>query len=132
MEVAGEMQVDLVHRQHLRIAASACAPFHSEAWTERWLSQYDSSFFPDFIQTECKTDADCGFSDSGLGRADGGDENEVGLLGFLIVNTRKWNFGHVVSVRFQFVFIHTQFLGNFFNSLKISAVGYFNVGLHRD
>ena len=34
MEVAGEMQVDLVHRQHLRIAASACAPFHSKTWSE--------------------------------------------------------------------------------------------------
>ena len=33
MEVAREVEVDLLHRQHLCIAATCCTAFHAKAWT---------------------------------------------------------------------------------------------------
>ena len=46
VEVAGEMQVDVFHRHHLRIAAACRAAFHAEHRAERRLAQADIAFLP--------------------------------------------------------------------------------------
>ena len=39
VEVAGEVEVDFLHRENLRIAPTRCAPLHSKTRTERRLAQ---------------------------------------------------------------------------------------------
>jgi hypothetical protein len=46
VEVAGEVQVDLVHRQHLGVAAAGGAALHAQDGAERGFAQRDHHFVP--------------------------------------------------------------------------------------
>ena len=71
MEVACEVQVDLLHRQHLGIAATSGTTLDTEAGTERWLSQGYNSLLADLVQSQRQTDAHGGLTDTRLCRTDG-------------------------------------------------------------
>lgn len=73
MEVTGEMEVDLVHGQDLRVTSSACTAFLSEARSERGFTECDDGFFADAVESESETYAHCCLSDAGLSGVDGGD-----------------------------------------------------------
>ena len=55
MEVASEMEVDLIHWQYLGITATGSTTLHSEARTERWFTQGNDSFLANLLHTECET-----------------------------------------------------------------------------
>ena len=56
MEISGEVEVDLLHRKDLGIA-TACSPaLHSEAWTERRLTEGQDCFPARLCHTEGETD----------------------------------------------------------------------------
>src|SRR4029077_6230506 len=50
VEVAGEVQVDVLHRHDLRVATAGCAAFHAEDGSERRLAQADHRFLADVIE----------------------------------------------------------------------------------
>ena len=50
MEVASEVQIDVLHRQHLAISATCCATLHAEARTQRWFAQGCHSLLADLAQ----------------------------------------------------------------------------------
>ena len=50
MEVAREVQVDLLHGQYLGIAATRRTALHAEAGAEGGLTQCNHGFLPDFVQ----------------------------------------------------------------------------------
>ena len=50
VKVAGEVQVDVFHRHHLRIAAARGAALHAEDRTERRLAQADRRLLADLVQ----------------------------------------------------------------------------------
>ena len=42
MEIASEMEINLIHRQNLGVTATCGTTLHAKAWTERWFAQgYD-------------------------------------------------------------------------------------------
>ena len=49
-EVAGEMQVDVLHRHHLRVAAAGGAALHAEHRAERGLAQADHRLLADVVE----------------------------------------------------------------------------------
>ena len=49
-EVAGEVEVDVLHWHHLRVAAAGRATFHAEHGPQRRLAQTDDGFFADVVQ----------------------------------------------------------------------------------
>ena len=56
MEISGEVEVDLLHRKDLGIA-TACSPaLHSEAWTERRLTEGQDCLPARLCHTEGETD----------------------------------------------------------------------------
>jgi len=49
IEVTGEMQVDVLHRHYLRVAAAGGAALHAEYRAKRGLAQADDRFLPDAV-----------------------------------------------------------------------------------
>ena len=56
MKIAGKMQVDVLHRHDLRIAAAGRAAFHAEGRTERRLANAQHRLFADVIERIGKPD----------------------------------------------------------------------------
>ena len=66
MEVAGEMEVDLIHRQDLCVPAAAGATFLSEAGTERGFAECRDGFLANAVQTQCQPYRHGCLTDTGL------------------------------------------------------------------
>ena len=101
VEVPGEMEIDLLHRQHLGISAARCATLYSEAWTERRLAQGANGLLAYPVQAQGQTYADRGLAYSGFGRGDGGHEYELTVSDLLFVNEAFGNLGDIPAVMFQ-------------------------------
>ena len=86
MEVAGEMEVDLIHRQDLCVPTAAGATFLSEAGPERGLTQCHDGFLAYAVQTQCQPYRHGSLTDTCLCRRDGGDQDEMMLLDAFLVN----------------------------------------------
>ena len=86
MEVAREVKVDLLHGQHLGIAAAGSAALDAEAGAERGLAQGYGGLLTDLVQTQREANADGGLADAGLRRADGCDEDEAALTDARLVD----------------------------------------------
>ena len=128
MEVAGEMQVDTFHGQHLCVAATGCTALHAEAGTERRFAQGHAGFFAQCVQAQCQTNAHGGFANAGTSSRDGCNENQFAFL--ILVDERKGQFGNVLTVVLNVVGIDTKGLSHFVNAFQRGAVGYFNVFFH--
>ena len=50
IEVSGEVQIDVFHWHHLRVAAAGCAALHAEDGSERGLAQADHGFLADMVE----------------------------------------------------------------------------------
>ena len=61
-KVAREVQVDVFHRHHLRIAATRRATLHAKHGAEARLAQRDHGFFADEVQRVAKADRSGGFA----------------------------------------------------------------------
>ncbi len=132
VEVASEVEVDFLHRQYLRIAATSCTALHAKAWTEGGFAEHDDGVLANLIKTQVEADRDSGLADTCLGGRDGGHEDEVALLDFLLVDVLQWYLGDVVAVRVDVLNGDACLLGNLLNSLKFAFTCDFNVALHSD
>jgi len=92
VEVAGEVEVYLIHREHLRIASSCRAAFHAETGTERRLTERNDGVFADAVHAESKPDAHGCLADARLCGRDGCDEDELVLPHLLFINERLGDF----------------------------------------
>ena len=79
VEVAGEVEVDVLHGHHLRHAAAGSATLHAEHGAEARLAQADDGLLADLVQ--CVTEADGGrrLAFAGGRGADGRDEDELAV-----------------------------------------------------
>ena len=102
VEVAGEMQVDVFHRDYLGIAAAGCAALDTEAGPERGLPQTDDGAPTQSIQRIAKPNGGGGFTLTGRRRADGCHQNEVAIGAVLqALDVLKRQLGLEVAVGFQ-------------------------------
>jgi len=65
VEIAGEVQIDFVHRYDLRIAAARRAALDAEYRTERRLAQGDDRLFADVVHRLSQSDRGCRFTFTG-------------------------------------------------------------------
>ena len=101
VEVAGEVQVDLVGRGHLGRAAARRAALHAEAGPERRLAQADQGIAPDAGQGVAEPDGGGGLALAGGGRADGGDEHQPPAPGRQLGQELAGELGLVRSITIQ-------------------------------
>ena len=98
VEVAREVQVDLLHRQHLGIAATSSTTLDAKARSQRWFAQSHHGLLADLVQTQCQTDTHRSLTDTRLCRADGRHQNQPALLHFLLINHLHWHLRHEAAV----------------------------------
>ena len=79
MKVAGEVEIDLLHRRDLRKAAAGGAAFLAEAGAERGFAQADRDAFADARQRVAEADRRRRLAFARRGRIDGGDEHELAV-----------------------------------------------------
>ena len=77
MQVTGEMQVDLLHRQDLRVAAAGRAALDSEDWSHRGLPNHAARVVPARVEALVQADGGHRLALSEGGRAYAGDQNQV-------------------------------------------------------
>ena len=115
VEVAGEMEVDVLHRHDLRVAAAGRAALHPEAGPERRLADADHRLLADVVQRIAKPDRGRGLALAGRRRGDRGDEDQlavgpVGEPGDIV----ERDFGLVMPVRNQVLGVDAELvLGDF-------------------
>ena len=101
VEVAREVQVDILHRHHLGVAATGSAPFHAEDRSQRRLPQCNHRALADPVQCVSQADHGGGLALAGRRRADGGNQHQLAVRAGLLVQPGQINLGLVVAVRLQ-------------------------------
>ena len=130
MEVACEMQVYLFHWQHLSVSASCSAAFHAEAWSKRWFTQSEYSFFAYSVQSQGQSHANCGFSYSSLCRTDCCNQNKMMFFYLLYFDSVSRNFSHVAAILFNILFWDINAFGNCVDVLQLGFLSNFNIRFH--
>ena len=80
VEVAGEVEVDVLHRHDLRVAAAGRAALDAEAGTERGLAQAAHRLLADAVEAVAEADRGGGLAFARRRRADGGDQDQLAVL----------------------------------------------------
>ncbi len=70
------MKVDVLHRDHLGVAAAGGTAFHAEDRAQRRFAQTDHRFLADVIQCVAQTNGGGRLALPGRRRADRGDEDQ--------------------------------------------------------
>ena len=86
MEVTSEMEIDLLHWDHLSISTAGCTTFHTETRTKRWLTKCYNGILADLVKSECKSDRHRCLTDSGLGRRDCSHKDQLALIDLFLVH----------------------------------------------
>jgi hypothetical protein len=114
VEVAGEMKVDIFHRDNLRVSAAGCSAFYAEARSERGFANGGDGILSDFVQSHGQTDIDRGFSfpcGRGIDRC---NQNEFAVFFvFLAGQNIQRYFYFVLTVLFEIFLFQTQFFSDF-------------------
>ena len=77
VEVAGEMEVDVLHRHDLGVAAAGGAALHAETRSQRRLAQADGRPLADPVQAVAQPDARGGLAFAGGRRRDGRHQHQL-------------------------------------------------------
>ena len=79
MEVAGEMEIDVLHGHDLRIAAAGRPALHPEAGTERGLAQADRGLLADPVETVAEAHGGGGLALPRRRRIDRGHQDQLAV-----------------------------------------------------
>ncbi len=79
MEVAGEVEVDVLHRHHLRLAAACGSALHPETGAERRFTEAEQGALADPVHCVCQSDTGCGLAFASRCRVDRGDQDQLAI-----------------------------------------------------
>ena len=130
MEIAGEVQVDFLHRQHLGIATACSTALHAKAGAERWLTQGYGSLLAYLIQAHSQTYTDGGLTNTHLRRTDGCNQNQTTFLNSLFIDERHGHLRHKASVGLHLLRCYAQLFCNVTNRSQLTFASNLNVCLH--
>ena len=130
MEVTREVEVDLVHRQHLGIATTSSTALHTEARTHGRLAKCKAALIAQTIQGHGEAYAHRGLADASLRRRHGCHQYHIAAIHLAFVNTLQWYFGNVLSVMLQLVGGDTYRVSNLRNRLQHGLACNLNVTFH--
>ena len=130
MEVAREVEIDLVHRQYLCIATAGGTAFLAKARTEGRLTQCHHSILSDGIHAESQTHADRCLADARLSRTDGGHKDEVVFAHSFFLDGTDVHLGDVLTVAFSLLWIDTQLPDDVVDGTENCRLCNFNIRFH--
>ena len=130
MEIAREVQVDVLHRKHLGVTTPGGASLHPEAGPQGRFPQSYNGFLSYFVQTQCQTDRNGRFPDTGLVGCDGRDQNQMMFLDSFLIDFRTVDFGHIMPVRMCLFKVYAQIPGNLIDFFQRGFPCDFNIWFH--
>ncbi len=130
-EVAGEVEVDVLHRDDLGVAAAGGAALHAEHRAERRLAEADHGVLADTAETVAEADSRRGLALAGRRGADGRHQDEVRPLARgLGVEPVQADLGLVVAIGVDRVVGDVELRGDGADPLHLGGLGDLDVGEH--
>ena len=131
MEVAGKVEVDVLHRDNLGVAAASRAPLDAEDGPQRRLPQGDNRILAKAAHAVRQTHRGGGLAFARRGWIDGGHQNQFSIGAVRpVVQQLQIDLGLVFSVVLQVFLVHTGHGCNVPNGLYRTGLCDFNIRLH--
>ena len=131
VHIAGEVQVDVLHGDHLGITAAGGAALHAEHGPQRRLPQGDDGVFSDARHGLAQANGGGGLALACGRGVDGGHQDQLAVG--LVLQARHGVGGDlclVAAVQLQLLLPDAGLFGDFGNGLHPAALGDLNVGHH--
>ena len=129
VHVAREMQIDVLHRHDLRIAAARRAALHAENRAERRFAKRETRVVSLQPQSVGQSDGNGRLAFASRGRIDGCDQHKPAFLR-TILQSKVIHLCLIAAVRFQQIGRKAERIGDFFNGLHHAGLRNFNIGQH--
>ena len=107
MKIAGKMQIDVLHGDHLRVAAAGRAALDAEYRSEGGLPQGGDGVFPDAPQSIRQADSGSGLTLPRRGGIDGGDKNQLPFRALVLPQKHIIHLGFIAAVALQIALLHS-------------------------
>ena len=133
VHVAREVQIDVLHRQNLRVAAAGCAALDAEHRTERRLAQRDDRLFADLRHRLTETRRRRRLTLARRRWVNRRDENQLAVR--LSLEARKKPVVELrleAAVRLELLLAHTELPRDLRDGPELCLLGNFNIGKHCD
>ena len=127
MEVAGEVEVDVLHRDDLSVAAARRAALDAEHGAEGGLTQADHGLLADLVERVGQADGGGGLALTRGRGADGGDKDQLRLAGQL-ADLGKVELGLVLAVKLEVLLVDAGGSGDLSDGLHFVRLGDLNIG----
>ena len=123
VNVAGKMQVDVLHGQHLRISAACGAALNAEYGAKGGLAQRNNRLFADSCHRVAEADCRGCLAFAGRRGADGGNEHKLAVRAVLerVVHS-GFHFCLIVAVQLEAVLGNMQLFCNIDNFLHFRVL----------
>jgi hypothetical protein len=132
VEVAGEVEVDVLHRHDLGVPAAGRAALHAKARAEARLAQADDGVLADPVEPVVEADRGRGLAFARRGRVDRGDEDQlaVGLVGLRLDPVHR-DLGLEPAIGLERFVRNAEALGDLADRLHRGCAGDLDIGGHR-
>ena len=130
MEVAGKVQVDVLHGDDLGPTATGGTTLHAKHGTERRLAQGHGALDAATTQTVGQADGRGGLALAGGRGVDSGHEDELGLMISWLVEQGVVDLSLVEAVRNQVFYVDAGVLGNLGNGQRRDGTCDFDISRH--
>ena len=130
VEITGEMEVDILHRNHLRVAAAGGAALHAEAGAQRRLAQADQGVLADGVKTIAQANRGGGFAFASRRGRDGGHQDQLAIFPVLqTIDVVEGKLSFIRAVLEDLIRRNVHFRGDFGDWLHGRLAGDFDVTL---
>ena len=130
VEVAGEVEVDVLHGDHLGIPAASGPSFDAEHRAQRGLPQSGDGLLANLAQAVGQTHRRGGLSLAGGGGGDGGHQDQLAVLRLYLIQQLVIHFGLVPAIVLQILLRNASRLCDLLDGLHLGALGNFDVSQH--
>ncbi len=131
MEVAGEMQIEVLHRDDLRVAATRCAALHAEDGAERGLPQAEHRLAAELPEPLRERDRRRRLPLAGRRRRDGRDVDQLGVGAVREpLDDGEIDLRLVPAVRLDLLVQESQLVGDVADRTKSRGLGDLEAGRH--
>ncbi len=129
VEVAGEVEVDVLHGHHLGVSAAGGTALDAEDGAERRLAQSDGNVLADTSEPVGKADGRGSLTLARRGGRDSGDKDQLAVGSVGLLQERGVDLGLPAAVLLQIFFVHMGPLRDFADGPHLAFLRDLNVGL---
>ena len=131
VEVAGEVEVDVLHGDHLGVAAAGSAALDAEDRAQGGLAQSQDGVLADLLEAVCQADGRGGLALAGRGGVDGGDEHQLAVfVGCVVREVVEVDLGLGLAVELEVLLVDAGLGGDLCDVLGGYRLGDLDIGGH--